>query len=92
MSSVKLSERGKRSLPQADTAIVGGDAAIRPDVRRSANERLEVLQQQFILKDTAGEHDSVDAMGPADAECGIPQTVADSSLKRARDLRGISSS
>ena len=42
---VKLPERGKSSLPKADTAVIRGNRVIYPDVDWTGNQRLKVLEK-----------------------------------------------
>src|SRR5262245_28396703 len=82
--------RGQYRLPQADSAVVRRNRAIRPDfVRLRLKKSLQILQEHDILKHASGKNDRVDLPSPCKYPHGLSQALRNSQLERTSDLVGI---
>jgi hypothetical protein len=82
-----LLECGERSLPEADSAIIGGDSVVCPYLKLFLlKKRLNVAQQQLVLEDPSREDDRANPMLLTNSSGGGVQPLGDSSLKCAGDL------
>ena len=82
----------QRGLAQADAAVVRWYYAIGQHLDARAGERsLEIAQEKFILKDSAGKHYCPDLPRLAEAFHSVGSTLGDAQLKGARDLAPITS-
>src|SRR5271163_4306812 len=60
---------------------------VRPNLQRFVGqERFQILEQQFVLENTAGENNDIEALRLGDGCNGITQALSQSALKAPRNL------
>ncbi len=70
---------GGGGLAEADAAVVRRDGDVHPDLKGVLGcTRLDLREQQFILKNTAGQGYQVDGVSFAELFSGLPESVRDS--------------
>src|ERR1700733_12496755 len=89
MSAIE-SERGERGLPETDAAIVRWNDLFAPDLDRLfLEERLEIFQQQFVLKNASGQDDNMKMLRSADGDHRVAQALSQSTLEGARNFSRV---
>lgn len=80
---------GDRGLPQADASVVGWNRVVDPDIEGAAAQNIvDVLEQEVVLKDATGENDGIELARRAEGHGGIAQATRDRSLEGSRDGSG----
>jgi hypothetical protein len=73
-------ERRESRLSEADPAIVGGDVVVCPD-RPTWQSDFKLFEQQFILKNAAGENGDIDVIHLADCIDGLREASRQAAME-----------
>src|ERR1700682_4791790 len=80
MSNAELTKRRQGGLSQTDSPVVRRSRVVRPDFQMAAQKGFHILQEQFVLKNSAGENDCVQPMRLSDRDKRKMQTLRDPPL------------
>ena len=85
-----MSKPGERRLTQTDAPIIARDDVVGINLERTGeHQRLDILQQQFVLKNTTRQNYGIRPMDRTKRRQRMAKALSNAAVKGARNFCGI---